>query len=161
MHAASIETDKSFSMLQPTIPTVELRSSGLGACGSLPCLFSLWMCGYSVRDRIAKSLNIPTVLTMLLPWLVSCCPAAYPDPPSNCSAVPATALSDGSWPSSCAGMAIGAKCSANCTYGGGANVTCMTDGEWDTTTVGTCAGACRVFGKGSRNCCCRNCYCYM
>jgi len=119
--AASIEMEKSFHTACCSTPS---QPPGLRVAALVPVAHSHFN-------------KHTALLTMLLPYW---CPAVHPDPPTNCSAVPATALSDGSWPSSCAGLAIGAQCSANCTYGGGANVTCMTDGEWDITPVGSCAG---------------------
>jgi len=62
--------------------------------------------------------------------------------PTNCSSVPTAPLTDGSWPSSCAGAAFGATCAADCTYGGTVTVTCQTSGAWDSTASGSCGGGC-------------------
>jgi len=61
-------------------------------------------------------------------------------PPTSCSPSPTAPLSNGSWPVSCAGAAIGAICTGNCTYGGAPTVTCQASGLWDAAATGACAG---------------------
>lgn len=75
-----------------------------------------------------------------------CCCFSVPAAPSNCSAVPTAPLSNGgSWPAGCAGMAIGASCTADCPFGGSATVTCQATGNWQGTASGTCGEWCWVW----------------
>lgn len=46
-----------------------------------------------------------------------CCAVLPAAPPTNCAAAPETSLTDGAWASACAGTAINANCTANCTWG--------------------------------------------
>lgn len=62
-------------------------------------------------------------------------------PPTSCPTAPTAVIAVGSWPSACAGAAVGQACNATCTYGGTASVRCLQLGIWEATAVGACAGA--------------------
>jgi hypothetical protein len=62
------------------------------------------------------------------------CPAAV-----ICPAKPSLPLSNGSWPNSCAGTAVGSNCNADCTWGGSASTKCLATGGWSTSITGQCA----------------------
>jgi hypothetical protein len=68
-------------------------------------------------------------------------PVSFPTaPPTTCAAQPTASVPNGNWSTSCAGTAIGATCSADCTYGGTASVSCQTGGIWGTVVSGSCNG---------------------
>lgn len=72
--------------------------------------------------------------------MLSSCDCARAEPPTNCSGLPTAPLTNGSWPGSCAGSLIGQTCSAACTLGGSANVTCLQSGQWEAAVTGACTG---------------------
>lgn len=72
-------------------------------------------------------------------WQLGVSVFCFAGAPTGCAAKPTATISgSGSWPNSCAGLAIGAVCVATCTFGGLATVVCLAGGTWASVAVGTC-----------------------
>jgi hypothetical protein len=69
--------------------------------------------------------------------------------PTSCPSVPTNPISNGAWPGSCAGAAIGATCTAQCVWGGTATVQCLSTGFWSSTVTGTCDSKSVTFAASS------------